>query len=90
MVVPGWTRASKCCFQPLSTCMDGAYTGIGTVGLIAFQGGIYAYGLGWLKRGGQRRDEKWCNYNDDISSLGGLDSPNSLIYFKNIGTAMAK
>ena len=70
--------------------MDGAYTGIGTVGLIAFQGGIYAYGLGWLKRGGQRRDEKWCNYNDDISSLGGLDSPNSLIYYKNIGTAVAK
>ena len=47
--------------------MDGAYTGIGTVGFIAIQGGIYTYGLGWLKRGGQRRDEKCCNYNDDRS-----------------------
>ena len=47
MVVPGWTRTSKCCFQPLSTCMDGAYTGIGTVGLIAIQvgkrGGTISY-----------------------------------------------
>ena len=70
MYVPGWTRTSKCCFQPLSTCMDGANTGIGTVGLIAIQGGDLRIRSGLVEeRRAKERDEKWCNYNDDINSL---------------------
>ena len=43
-----------------------------------FSGGDLRIRSGLVEeRRAKERDEKWCNYNDDINSLGGLDSPNN-------------